>query len=390
MNGQVLQELPVAVDFFQKRDDIFYYFLSHMHSDHTVGLSKAWREKLYCSETTAKLLHRKLEVPKRYIVALEVMQPYMLKLQQGGGNYEYLAVTLIPANHCPGSCMFLFETSTWTILYTADFRPSQEMYKIGVEKLWGSLHKPVDILYLDNTYCEPACEFPSRAIATDEIVKICRRHPEHIILIAVCWTGHEDLLVSIAMKLRQRILVSSEQFKILQLLETKDVFTTDSKSTNIRAVPRHFVTHKTVKDISEHELCIGILPTAKFCHQNNDTDNKLLHLVPYSNHASFSELWKFVQTLNPQRIRPVVPGRCKTAGMESIFRANMSQFDCLLAKKIENSSMINSDTVWKKNSNHSETNYERKNPNGSKRKAMAKRVRVKLKHKPCGVVFDEE
>lgn len=64
MNGVVIPQTPIAVDFWSLRraGTARLFFLSHMHSDHTVGLSSTWARPLYCSPITAHLLHRHLQV----------------------------------------------------------------------------------------------------------------------------------------------------------------------------------------------------------------------------------------------------------------------------------------------------------------------------------------
>ena len=65
MNGALIPHTPIAVDFWSLRraGSARLFFLSHMHSDHTVGLSSTWARPLYCSPITALLLHRHLQVP---------------------------------------------------------------------------------------------------------------------------------------------------------------------------------------------------------------------------------------------------------------------------------------------------------------------------------------
>lgn len=53
---------------------------------------------------------------KRWIRALEVGESHVLPLDEMGR--ETMTVTLMDANHCPGSVMFLFEGYFGTILYT--------------------------------------------------------------------------------------------------------------------------------------------------------------------------------------------------------------------------------------------------------------------------------
>uniref|UniRef100_U3JLG5 non-specific serine/threonine protein kinase n=1 Tax=Ficedula albicollis TaxID=59894 RepID=U3JLG5_FICAL len=111
MSGTVLPGTPIAVDFWSLRRaaGARLFFLSHMHSDHTVGLSSTWSRPLYCSPLTARLLHRRLQVPKCWIRPLEVGQSHVV---------GEVTVTVIDSNHCPGSVMFLFEGTFGTILYT--------------------------------------------------------------------------------------------------------------------------------------------------------------------------------------------------------------------------------------------------------------------------------
>ncbi|XP_057649957.1 homeodomain-interacting protein kinase 1 isoform X3 [Chionomys nivalis] len=181
MNGVVIPQTPIAVDFWSLRraGTARLFFLSHMHSDHTVGLSSTWARPLYCSPITAHLLHRHLQVSKQWIRALEVGESHVLPLDEIG--QETMTVTLLDANHCPGSVMFLFEGYFGTILYTGDFRYTPSMLKEPAL----SLGKQIDTLYLDNTNCNPALVLPTRQEATRQIVQLIRQFPQHNIKIGM-------------------------------------------------------------------------------------------------------------------------------------------------------------------------------------------------------------
>ena len=120
-------------------------------------------------------------------------------------------VTAVPANHCPGSVMFLFERleglrhSTKVarrILYTGDFRfplnPTIHYLRSYVCICFvfrfdhtsgnfvtpelASLHDgqgkplPLDELYLDTTFCSPLYKtFPTREEAQEEIWRLCKK-----------------------------------------------------------------------------------------------------------------------------------------------------------------------------------------------------------------------
>ena len=79
---------------------ITHYFLSHFHYDHYGGMTKSWRHPVVCSPITAKLVLLKIRIDQKYIKAMHLNQPEVI---------ENVEVTLLDANHCPGSVMFLFK-----------------------------------------------------------------------------------------------------------------------------------------------------------------------------------------------------------------------------------------------------------------------------------------
>lgn len=182
VNGKVIPHTPLAVDFWQVRKcpGTRLFFLSHMHSDHTVGLTSTWSNRpIYCSPTTATLLKLKLQVKEQWIHSLELGEPYLLPMDDIGK--EKLTVTLIDANHCPGSVMFLFEGYFGSILYTGDFRYIPSMLREPCLRT----NTTIDVLYLDNTNCDPNRDLPSRQRATQQIKEIIRSHPNHNVVIGL-------------------------------------------------------------------------------------------------------------------------------------------------------------------------------------------------------------
>ena len=68
--------------------------------------------------------------------------------------------------------MFLFRGDFGCLLYTGDFRweTTSKRAEIGRSMLFDALKDDVvDILYLDNTYCNPSYVFPSREIAAQQV-----------------------------------------------------------------------------------------------------------------------------------------------------------------------------------------------------------------------------
>lgn len=94
------------------------YFLTHCHSDHTVGLRRDFAATIYCSPVSARVLAHDWGLRAPQVQVLQLGQPLLL---QG------VTVTAIDANHCPGAVMLLFEVpgtdgSITRVLHTGDCR----------------------------------------------------------------------------------------------------------------------------------------------------------------------------------------------------------------------------------------------------------------------------
>lgn len=151
------------------------YFLSHFHSDHYIGLTANWTHgPIYCSAVTGSLVKSQLRTAAKYVVELEFEKTVAVPGTKG------VTVTMIPANHCPGSSMFLFEKTaggrTQRILHCGDFRacPAHvehpKLHPETVDAITGrTKEQKIDVCYLDTTYLNPRYSFPPQ----DDVVQAC-------------------------------------------------------------------------------------------------------------------------------------------------------------------------------------------------------------------------
>ena len=155
------------------------YFLSHFHSDHYVGLTSTWcHGPIYCSRVTGNLVKQQLRVDPKYVIALEFEKP--VEIPRTGGA----KVTMIPANHCPGSSLYLFEkklgagnnSRNQRILHCGDFRACRAHIEHPLlcpesmdDVLKKSKQQKIDVCYLDTTYLNPKYAFPSQ----EEVIQAC-------------------------------------------------------------------------------------------------------------------------------------------------------------------------------------------------------------------------
>ena len=156
------------------------YFLSHFHSDHYIGLTSSWcHGPIYCSRVTANLVRRQLRVDPKWVIDLEFDKKSEVPNTQG------VEITMIPANHCPGSSLFLFEKTVGKgknprvqrVLHCGDFRacPAHVQHPKLRPDIVDSVTKrniaqqKIDVCYLDTTYLTPRYAFPSQ----EEVIKAC-------------------------------------------------------------------------------------------------------------------------------------------------------------------------------------------------------------------------
>ncbi|KAK0530048.1 DNA cross-link repair protein PSO2/SNM1 [Tilletia horrida] len=103
---KIVTGTPISVDAFRfgKIEGCTAYFLTHFHGDHYGGLSANWRwGYIYGSRTTCELVKSHLGVHPKWVRELPMEEKTLI--EDTGG----VSVTLVDANHCPGSCLFLFE-----------------------------------------------------------------------------------------------------------------------------------------------------------------------------------------------------------------------------------------------------------------------------------------
>ena len=96
-----------------------HYFLTHCHSDHTIGLTRKFTKgKIYTSTTSSRILAVDYGLKAPVVVPLALNERVVI---------EGVGVTPLDANHCPGACMFLFEVpkkggGKTQVLHTGDCR----------------------------------------------------------------------------------------------------------------------------------------------------------------------------------------------------------------------------------------------------------------------------
>ncbi|PIA25201.1 hypothetical protein AQUCO_12300029v1 [Aquilegia coerulea] len=347
----------ISVDEWKEGSQL--YFLTHLHSDHMKGLSSNWNKgPLVCSPITAKLFPYKFtDFDLSLLRVLEIGPTYSFSLLSPFSQLETeVQVTLIDADHCPGSVMYLFRGDKFKCrLYTGDFRweATSERALLAKTKLLNALgNDTIDYLYMDNTYCNPLYSFPPREVIAQQVIDIIASHPEHDVIIAVNTLGKEDLLLRISRALNIKIWVRPERLQTMRLLGFGDIFTTNRSLTRVRAVPMYSFGIKTLEELNVLSTLedykallirptIGILPSGLpwLMRGSNENDyscgsdksniaavpgaqvhkckqvegsssftkiGRYIYSLPYSDHSCFDELQEFIKLVQPLSLKGIV------------------------------------------------------------------------------------
>ena len=143
----LLVERNIRIDHFTRPKPYDLFFLTHAHSDHMIGLSVAFRKKnnlIYCTKITADLAM--LQNP-----GLTGVNFVIIPLNRAIKIRNRVTVWAIDANHCDGSCMFLFEVcpENRRILFTGDFRFHKSMRSNPI-----LVNQLVDSMHFDDTFLD--------------------------------------------------------------------------------------------------------------------------------------------------------------------------------------------------------------------------------------------
>lgn len=240
----LVREFPtIRIDYFRNhpgRPAPAALFLSHVHSDHLVGLESVKMPFVYCSATTRRILLKMEKYPHRINFAKGVLEarkqhykhlktvlraiPMNTATKLELGPKLTITATLLDANHCPGAVMFLIEGDGRAILYTGDVRaepwwvnsitqnPLLLPYTCGLRQL--------DCIYLDTTFAthdEPYRHFPTKAEGLKELLEKVRDCPPDTIFYFRAWTlGYENVWLALSNFLRSQVHVNQYQLRIFR------------------------------------------------------------------------------------------------------------------------------------------------------------------------------
>ncbi|KAF7308326.1 DNA cross-link repair protein PSO2/SNM1 [Mycena chlorophos] len=275
---KVMEGMPIAVDAFRYGEipGVTSYFLTYTLIPTTTptspplgstGLSTA-RKKPRTSSSTSSRLTRNGFIPFRWT--------YQPLVPNSGGVH----VTLISANHCPGSCLFLFEgpqtvhagdssfpspwigsSKTFRYLHCGDFRVSPQHTEHPAVK-----GKRLDHVYPDTTYLDPKYTFPPQPLVISACADLAKRiaagippdpkmdqwitspakgkqkaSPERILMVVGTYSvGKERIVKAVAQAINSKIYCDARKMGILRCQSDPDLhalLTDDPLAADVHILP---------------------------------------------------------------------------------------------------------------------------------------------------------
>lgn len=312
------------------------YFLSHFHYDHYQGMTKHFKQSIYCSQVTANLIKQKIGVSSQYLHPLPLYCPVTV---------EGVNVTLLDANHCPGATMILLKKKDGKIiLHTGDFRADSVMEDYAALK-----NVKIHQLYLDTTYCNSSYTFPSQKEVLDLSVSLSlsalQENPKTLIVVGSYTIGKEKVFLAIAETVKSKIGVTKEKKRILDCQENSHlnklvslnmdecmVHVVKMNSLNYKSLSQHLAKYK-----AKFDRILAFKPTGWTHSDKNKSlsdirpslnrENIILYGLPYSEHSSYTEMKRFIQFIQPEIIIPTVNNGSPSArkAMKDIFKSWLSE-----------------------------------------------------------------
>jgi len=270
------------------------YFLTHLHYDHMAGLARDWKHgPLYCSALTAGLLRERFGLDGELVHLIEPGESVVLGL-----GPDEVSVKAIEANHCPGALMFHFEWPGGNLLYTGDFRLSDDI-RGEARKLAG-----VDLAYIDTTYDHPRYVFPPQGVSIEQVLRLVAHHMDKEVFLAVYSIGKTKLLRAAVERFGVPVYVTAEVMGLYQAMGLAELVTRDAGVTNLRAYSRgYYDRYFPFRHRRYRSTHVVIIPTG-WAIDAGDNPNGYLY-VPYSEHCDYRELCEFRELLRPKKTVPI-------------------------------------------------------------------------------------
>ncbi|OCF36192.1 hypothetical protein I316_02065 [Kwoniella heveanensis BCC8398] len=271
------------------------FLLTHVHSDHLLGLSDSFTGKIICSPDTKRMLlklepeiersHlengvkevRRLKYPRLRarvkgkgkeeklvdrIEAVPYGHPREFEIGYKGGAPQRVTITLLDANHCPGSTMFLITSPEKAVLHTGDLRADKSFIQhlkresalqhyLAASSTYAGLgncqpragRRVLNRIYLDTSAMLGTGDMPDREPVLQDLVEQMSLYPPDTIFFLDTWCfGWEFVIKEVSRYFGEKIHIDRYKHSIYKAIETDPYLlactTNNAASTRFHACER--------------------------------------------------------------------------------------------------------------------------------------------------------
>ncbi|XP_073840441.1 DNA cross-link repair protein snm1 [Musca autumnalis] len=309
---KVIEGTNFAVDAFQFGyiEGVDFYFLTHFHADHYIGLTKKFAKPLYMSSITARLVRTFIPIDEQYIHELNLNEPVVV---------NDIEITALDANHCPGAIMLLFKNKKTQkcILHTGDFRAWH-----GMEEEPAFWNNTIDTIYLDTTYLSQKYAFCTQYESIDRAKLVIQdfqtKHSDKKILY-VCGSyviGKEKFWSSLAEQFGLRVWTEENRSKALEAIgdeQFNSVLVKHPKEADMHVITMGKLSYLNLVDYfsmyeEQYDILLAIRPSGWEKDSRPQYRGKINIVgIEYSEHSSYEEMKRFVRFLKPKNVISTVP-----------------------------------------------------------------------------------
>lgn len=264
-------------------------FVSHAHFDHL-----ATHREIICSEGTARLMQARLPGQR-----IEHVLPF--------GRTEPLtadcSIALHPAGHIFGSAQSLLaHEKHGTLLYTGDFK-----LRRGLSAEPCATPR-ADVLIMETTYGKPQYVLPPTERVLADVIRFCRsaiEDGETPVLFGYSLGKSQELLSSFA-QAKLPVMLHPQTWKLTQVYEEMGLTFPSYRSFSLPEIAGHVVICPPQSASSAFLKKISPRRTAVITGWALDAGVTYRYqcdaAFPLSDHADFTDLLRFVELVQPQRV----------------------------------------------------------------------------------------
>jgi len=304
----VIPNTYIRIDNFASDADI--YILTHAHTDHMQGLRAGWNAgPLFCSPVTARLLRRRGVA--RTVRPQELGVPFQVTNRFDNTT---MTITLINANHCPGSAMAVIENlAQGTVVFTGDFRFSEDIRR---DPVLNRVAGCVQHLYMDTSFDIPW--LPSKSESVRDVIALIHAFPAENVILHSHGLGDEEILLAAANAFPHRPFQFWNEDRLADLKETHPKLIQTLQQRPLQRPCFHIV--KSKHERRKHQLegvevaCSCLWFAIQGVSVNAPTVEGDLHRVPFSMHSSKDEWQELRRWLAPKATTPICGTIASAAG----------------------------------------------------------------------------